>query len=169
VSTTGDTSGVRCVKGVANLPRYLQVGQAANERYLDASGQARDTRDGKAALHRLCQPRTNRGRRHGAFNPVDQPDLALFRAALAGEHTITGFRNKDLTRRLHPTAASSRVETKRRCARVSRQIAKLRGHGLVAKVPNRRLYRVTPYGNRVMSAALAVHDRDFPAAYAAAA
>jgi hypothetical protein len=33
----------------------------------------------------------------------------------------------------------------------------------------RRLYRVTPYGNRVMSAALAVHDRDFPAAYAAAA
>ena len=61
------------------------------------------------------------------------------------------------------------MEAKRRCARVSRQIAKLRGHGLVAKIPQRRIYRVTPYGLKVMSAALAMHDRDFPAAYAATA
>ena len=46
---------------------------------------------------------------------------------------------------------------------------KLRGHGLVAKIPRTRRYRVTAYGHRVMTAALAVHDRDFPAAYTAAA
>lgn len=51
---------------------------------------------------------------------------------------------------------------------MSRQIAKLRGHGLVAKVPHHRLYRVTPYGQRVMAAAIAVHDHAFPLAYAAA-
>jgi hypothetical protein len=156
-------------KGVANLPRYLQVGQGANERYLDALGQAQDTRAGKTALHRLCQPRTNRGHRHSRFNPVDRHDLALFRAALAGEHAINGFRNKDITQRLYPTSTTSRVEARRRCARTSRQIAKLRGHGLVAKIPKRRIYRVTPYGHQVMSAALTMHDRDFPAAYAAAA
>lgn len=155
-------------KGVANLPRYFQVGQGANECYLHALGSAQPTRDAKQALHRLCQPRTNRGRRHGRFNPVERTDVALFRAALAGEHTITGFRNKDITHRIYPTSATCPEETKLRCARTSRQIAKLRGHGLVAKVPHRRLYRVTPYGHRVMSAALAVHDRDFPAAYAGA-
>jgi hypothetical protein len=33
-------------------------------------------------------------------------------------------------------------------------IVKLRGHGMVAKVPRARLYRVTRYGQRVMTAAL---------------
>ena len=155
-------------KGVANLPRYFQVGQGANDRYLHALGTAQHTRDGKQALHRLCRPRTNRGRHHGRFNPVDRTDVALFRAVLAGEHTINGFRNKDLTRRLHPTPPPSRHETKRRCARISRQIAKLRGHGLVAKIPKQRLYRVTDHGLRVMTAVLAIHDRDFPTAYATA-
>jgi hypothetical protein len=155
-------------KGVANLPRYFQVGQGANERYLHALGSAQPTRGGKQALQRLCRPRTNRGRRHGRFNPVERTDVALFRAVLAGEHTITGFRNKDLARRLHPTPAPTRQETKRRCARVCRQIAKLRGHGLVAKIPKRRLYRITDYGLRVMTAVLAIHDREFPAAYAGA-
>lgn len=155
-------------KGVANLPRFFAVGQGANERYLDALGSATDTRAGTTALHRLCRPRTNRGRRHSRFNPVDNNDLALFRAVLAGEHTINGFRNKDITNRLYPSSAASRAEAKRRCARTSRQIAKLRGHGLVAKIPNRRLYRLTPYGQRVMSAALTVHDT-FRTAYATAA
>jgi len=48
--------------------------------------------------------------------------------------TLTGFRNHDLCARLYDSVASSLQETKRRCARVSRLIAKLRGHGLVAKV-----------------------------------
>lgn len=112
---------------------------------------------------------TNRGRRHARLNPIGPDDLALFRAALAGEHTIVGFRNSDLTRRLHPRPAATDAETRRRCQRTSRLIAKLRGHGLVAKVPRRRLYRVTAYGQRFMSAALAVHDRDFPSAWDTAA
>lgn len=49
-----------------------------------------------------------------------------------------------------------------------RLIAKLRGHGLVAKVRGARLYRVTPRGQRVLAAALAVHDNAFPSAYLAA-
>jgi hypothetical protein len=89
----------------------------------------------------------------------------LYRACLAGENTITGFRNKDLQKRLHSRPPRHDTEARRRCAHTSRQIAKLRGHGLVAKVPQRRVYRVTPYGQRFMSAALAVHDQHFPAAY----
>ena len=163
--TDGRRQWVPMRKGVANLPRFFTAGQAANHRYLDALGSVPDRRQARHALDRLCRPVTNRGRRHARFNPVDTHDLALFRAALAGEHTITGFRNHDLTNRLYPKPPTSRAETKRRCTRVSRQISKLRGHGLVAKIPNRRRYRVTAYGHRVMSAALTVHDT-FPDAYA---
>ena len=63
----------------------------------------------------------------------------------------------------------TRAEAHRRCERTSRLIAKLRGHGLVAKVPRSRLYRVTPYGQRVMTAALAIHDDEYARNYLAAA
>jgi hypothetical protein len=39
----------------------------------------------------------------------------------------------------------------------------------VAKVPHLRLYRVTPYGHKVMTAALAIHDDAFPDVYSQAA
>jgi hypothetical protein len=156
-------------KGVANMYRYYQVGRGANERYLDALAAAHDHRPGVAALDRHCRPVTTRGRRHSRLNPIAQADLALFRAVLAGEHTITGFRNHDLQARLWSRPARDPDEARRRCARTSRLIAKLRGHGLVAKVPRCRLYRVTPYGQRVMTAAIAIHDQHFPAAYATTA
>jgi hypothetical protein len=156
-------------KGIANLHRYYQVGAAANERYLDALAAASETRHGIAVLDRHTRPITNRGRRHPRLNPVDRDELALYRAVLAGEHTIVGFRNTHLRRRLYSQPPRGQQETRRRCAHVSRQIAKLRGHGLIAKVPKQRLYRVTAHGRRYMTAAIALHDHDFPAAYTAAA
>jgi hypothetical protein len=48
-------------------------------------------------------------------------------------------------------------------------IVKLRGHGLVAKVPRSRLYRVTNYVQRVMTAALTIHDERYPLHYLASA
>ena len=71
--------------------------------------------------------------------------------------------------RLYPHPPADAAEAHRRCARVSRLIAKLRGHGLVAKVPRSRLYRPTRHGFRVMTAALAMHVDRFPDAYNAAA
>lgn len=157
-------------KGVANLGRYYQVGRQANERYLDALAATPPHNPiGVTVLERHTRPVTNRGRRHSRLNPLSPDDLALYRAALAGEHTIVGFRNTDLTRRLHPNPAATPDEARRRCQRVSRLITKLRGHGLVAKVPRRRLYRVTPYGHRYMTAAIRLHDHDFPANWETAA
>lgn len=154
--------------GVANLWRYFQVGAGANRRYLDALAAAQPNGEGAAALGALCRSRIRLGRRYARFNPLQRPDLALFRAVLAGGNTIVGFRNHDLVARLYARPATSDDERRRRCARVSRLIAKLRGHRLIAKVRGARLYRVTPYGQRVLGAALAVHDQQFPAAYLAA-
>jgi hypothetical protein len=156
-------------KGVSDLWRTYQVGTAANHRYLDALAAAPLKGEGVAALDALCRPRTNRGRRYARFSPLNPDDLALFRAALAGEHTIRGFRNADITKRLYPRQPAGRDEAHRRCERVSRLIVKLRGHRLVAKIPRARRYRVTRYGQRVMTAAIALHDDRFADHYTAAA
>ena len=156
-------------KGVANMWRYFQVGIGANHRYLDALAAAPLKGEGVAALDALCRSRTRDGRHHARFNPLSPADRALFRAVLAGGHTIVGFRNADLVARLYPRPPTDTADAHRRCARVSRLIAKLRGHGLVAKVPRARLYRPSRYGYRVMTAALQLHDDQFPNAYLAAA
>lgn len=156
-------------KGVANVWRYYQVGMASNHRYLEALAAAPLKGEGVASLDALCRSRTREGRHHARFNPLSPQDRALFRAVLAGGHVITGFRNADLVARLYPRPPVNAQEAHRRCARVSRLIAKLRGHGLVAKVPRARLYRPTRHGYQMMTAALALHDERFPDAYLAAA
>lgn len=156
-------------KGVSDLWRTFQVGAAANHRYLDAMAAAPLKGKGVAALDALCRPRIKNGRTYARFSPLTEGDLSLFRAALAGEHAIGGFRNRDLMRRLYPTPAADPDDAHRRCERVSRLIVKLRGHGLVAKIPHARRYRVTLYGHRIMSAALYVHDHEFPLQYLDAA
>ena len=156
-------------KGVANAWRYYQVGIASNHRYLDALAATPLKGEGVAALDALCRSRTRNGRHYARFNPLSPADRALFRAVLAGGHAITGFRNADLMARLYPRPPANAQEAHRRCARVSRLIAKLRGHGLVAKVPRARLYRPTRHGHRIMTAALVLHDDRFPDAYLSAA
>jgi hypothetical protein len=156
-------------KGVSDLWRSYQVAIAANRRYLEALAAAPMKGEGVAALDALCRPRTNRGRRHARFNPLHPTDLALFRAALAGEHTIRGFGNRDIKRKLFTRPPDNLDEARRRCERVSRLIVKLRGHELIAKIPRARRYRVTPYGYRVMTSVIAVHDDFFAHQYLAAA
>jgi len=156
-------------KGVASLRTIYQAGKAANERYLDALAAAACHGEAVRSLDDLCHPKVRGRRRHPRFCPLSARDLAIFRAVLAGEHAITGFANRDLTRRMHPRPPADDAEAKRRCASSSRLIAKLRGHALIQKIPKRRRYRLTRHGQRLMTAVLLVHDRDIPDAYAAAA
>jgi len=154
-------------KGVADFWRYAQIGQAANRRYLDALALAQPTGEAIAQLDHLCQPHQKDGQRVSRFQPVAAADAALFAAVLAGEHALNGFRNRDLQARLFPKPPRSKSEQRHRSAHVTRQLAKLRGHGLIAKVPRCRLYRLTAKGTQLMAATL--HYRhDFPAAWHAA-
>jgi hypothetical protein len=169
LKTTEDTRRwVPMGKGVANFWRYYQVGQQANQRHLDALAHVQLKGEAVAELAGLCRRRTKDGKHYAKFNPVSAEDCDLFAAVMAGEHTINGFRHHDRCARLYNSVASSRQELKRRCARVSRLIVKLRGHGLDAKVKAARLYRVTARGYRRMSAALAFRREGFPQAAHAA-
>jgi hypothetical protein len=149
-------------KSVTDLARFYQLGRQANERYLDALAAATDNRAGIAVLERHTQPIHNRGRQHPRLDLLGRDQLAVFRAVLAGEHNLVGFRNHDLQRQLHPRPAADTAQTRRHCQHTSRLIAKLRAHGLITKIPRRRSYRVTGYGHRVMTTAIAIHDQQFP-------
>jgi hypothetical protein len=157
---------MRMGKGIHNLWRYVQIGEATNRRYLDALAEVKPTGHSLAQLDSLCHHRVLAGRHYARFNPVCRADSDLFAAFLSGAHLINGICNRDVQHQLWaPT--SEPIEARRRCRRISRLIAKPRGHGLLAKVPGRRRYRVTLLGRRLMSAAIHYRRRDFPDACAA--
>ena len=66
------------------------------------------------------------------------------------------------------SAARDAAETKRRTHRTSRLIAKLRGHGLITRVKNTWLYRLTAKGFKAMWPAVRFRRIDFPTAFRAA-
>ncbi|WP_291984509.1 hypothetical protein [Candidatus Accumulibacter sp. ACC007] len=152
-------------KGVSNFWRYAEVAHGANSRLIDALANAPLQGQAIEAIDRLCRSQSKAGRHVAAFNPVTAENVALFTALLAGEFAINGFRNRDLQAKLYSAPANNPAEIKRRTHRTSRLIAKLRGHGLIAKVTNSRLYRVTQNGVKAMWAAVRCRRIDFPAAF----
>ena len=119
-------------------------------------------------LDGLCRSITRQGKRFARFNPLTKSDRNLFTALLSGEFALNGFRNHTLTAKLYPKPPATPQIAKQRCMRVSRLIAKLRGHGLIAKVKNSRLYRLTKLGSRIVFAIIAFFRTQFPAAFQAA-
>jgi hypothetical protein len=149
-------------KGVSNFWRYAQVSQAANARLINALANAPLKSDATLALDGICRSRRQEGRHIAAFNPVTPQTIELFIAVLSGEFSINGFRNRDLQEKLYLSKPENREEAVRRTHRVSRMIAKLRGHRLISKVKNSRLYKVTTLGVRSMWAAIRFRKLDFP-------
>jgi hypothetical protein len=149
-------------KGVLNLRHYARVSRAANTRYLEALAVVEDLGVGRNELERRLAPVTCRGRRRRGLQPLGSADQALFTAVLRGEYAVRGFRNGELAAELYGPPVDDPGERRRRCGRVSRRIALLRAHGLLAKIPRARRYRVTPRGQRFMSTALQLRARFFP-------
>jgi hypothetical protein len=154
-------------KGIHNLWRYVQIGEAINRRYLDALAVVTPTIPAIEQLDSLCRPRLQNGQQFARFNPVARADSEFFQAVLSGAHLINGFSNRDLQRQLWNSPPTDPNEVRRRCRRVCRLIRKLRGHALVAKIQGRRRYRVTLRGRRLLAAALHYRHRHFPEALAA--
>src|SRR5512134_2860122 len=149
-------------KGVANFWRYAEVAHAANARLLNALARVPLKGEATSELDALCRPATATGTRVAAFNPVHPDTADLFAAVLSGDFAINGFRNRDLRGKLYPAAATDAAETKRRTHRTSRLIAKLRGHGLITRIKNSRIYRLTTRGLKAMWPAVRFRRSDFP-------
>jgi len=101
---------------------------------------------------RVCRPVRKQGRRHRGLRPFGD-DAWLLQTVNRAEFVIAGFRNRDIRSYL-PHPATSAKKCRRQAAAVGRQLAMLRAHGLIRRVPGRLLYHVTPKGRRLITALL---------------
>jgi hypothetical protein len=149
-------------KRISNLYRYAEVSLQANRNYLAALAEV-DTSSMQAAakMRRAATPIRQRGRSYRGFNPASTEDVRLFAAVLRGEHAIHGFRNENVRRHLFGEAIRPKVR-RRHAARVSRLLKRLHAHGLIAKIPRSRRWRITVRGRTLMIATCKFHHEEFP-------
>lgn len=150
-------------KNLAFLGRFAEVSCQATHRYLNALAVVEDPRVSARVVDRACQPVPFNGRRRRALNPLSCEDQQLFIAVLRGEHLQRGFYARAIARHLGVVPSADPQQQRRRGARVSRRLHLLRAHGLIAKIPHTRRYRVTTKGFAFMSSAIYLRHKAFPA------
>jgi len=98
------------------------------------------------------------------FNPLAQHDATLFKSLMAGEHCLHGFTNRDIRARLMSTQllGGCASDPKKASAKVGRCFRRLPAHGLIAKIPRTRRWRVTDYGRKVMGTTVYLREHHFP-------
>lgn len=145
---------IRMPKRITSLKRYADISLRANRSYLQALACVDNPAETYRHLDRLCEPQKLAAGRVRGLNPLRKKDWELFEAVVRGEHFIQGFRAVDLATRLELVAPQDRQERKRFSAKLNRKLRLLRGHGLIAKIPHSRRYRITDTGMKLMNAAL---------------
>ena len=155
-------------KGVANLFRYAEICRGANRRYLDALATVEPPVEAMCGLRHLARSKRRGGRSYRGFNPVAEDDLQLFAAIFRGEHALSGVRNKNVRRQLFGEAPDPE-RRRRQATKVSRLFRRLHVHGLLAKIPRSRRWRLTDRGNLLLSTFLKCHHEKYPELLAALA
>jgi DNA-binding IclR family transcriptional regulator len=88
---------------------------------------------------------------------------------LLGEHALHGFTNRDLRHKLARTSYSLAPDADKRSGQVTRFLRRLHAHGLVAKIPHSRRWRVSLAGRRTMTTAIKLREVADPSLFVATA
>lgn len=134
----------RMKKTIYSLGALREVLAAANRRYLEFLSSLDDPSGGVGKLKRLSATVREQARSYRGFNFFDPQDELLFEVIARGEFNISGFRNRMLRRRL-PGLSSGQV---------SRQLKRLRTHGLIKKTAHGYKYYLTALGRQVTALGL---------------
>lgn len=146
-------------KGVGDLHRRAQICEAINGRYLHALASVQPGESVGHLVKSVCRPVQQKGRRYRGLNPWAEPDAALLKLINRGEWTLSGFSNRDLRSALYPRNVNS-IEQRRQSGRITRALARLRAHRIIAKISGTYRYRLTKQGRRILTALLAAHQAD---------
>jgi hypothetical protein len=146
-------------RGVADLYRRAQISRAANERYLTALAAASITTPLAQEAAKVCEPVRRDQRRYRALNPFEATDAQLLAAVNRGEWVLKGFRNAEI-RILLFGQAKDQKQQRSQAAKVSRRLALLHAHGLIAKVSRTYRWQVTQKAHRILTALLAARQAD---------
>lgn len=142
-------------KGIADIPRRVALAQATNARYLDALSVVALPTPVHQLLDPVSQRRVVNGRPYRALRPITAEESGCLRRLIDGRALVAGVRAADLRAALSPGRPRDVIDQQRLTGRVSRLLRLYRAHNLIAKVSRTRVYRVTPKGHQVITAALA--------------
>ncbi len=142
--------------------RWRQFVAATNARYLEALAAIENPAAAHKQLERVCEPVRYKSRRQRGINPLRRDDRELLKAVMRGEHCIHGLRNRNLTIALGLPMPKDPDEARRQSARITRKLHLLHAHGLIAKIPRSRRWRVTARGAAVMGAAIHYREQALP-------
>jgi hypothetical protein len=144
-------------KGICDMYRRGQVCRAANHRYLEALASVTGSSSLLQEAAEVSRPITRHGKRYRGLNALADKDHALLRAVSRGEFALAGLRNAELRALLYPAqgAKTDQRQIRRTSAAITRQLALLRAHGLLRKLPRSHRYQLTAKGRRIITALLA--------------
>ncbi len=145
-------------KGLADIPRRVELSSAANQRYLEALSVVGEQQPCREIFDPVSRPIVRNARPYRPLRPISPEDARIFAVLIKGELTLQGFRNKDLRQQIYPYSDRDPDQKRKAAARITRLLRLLRAHGLVHKSPRGRYYTVSPRGQKLMSAALVVRD-----------
>jgi len=100
------------------------------------------------------------------FQSGNRGETENFRALLSGEHAISSFSNLDIRKK--PAGSpylKDILDARRQSAKVTRIFNRCHAHGLIAKIPHSRRWRLTKQGRVAMAASIQLRDTQFPTTY----
>lgn len=135
-------------KTVYSLSALTGIMYACNRRYLEFLSSLDDDTAGRRHLETLSRPVRDERRSYRGLNFFDPDDRALLLALVRGEFNLRGFQVRDVRRILSHLNG----------AQLSRQVKRLRMHGLVKRVRGTYKYYLTRLGRRVVAAAFRLRE-----------
>lgn len=127
-----------------HLPELISKARQINQRLLMIEQAGQSCAIGTALFERIHQPYNREGQRTGALRFGDQRATALAGALCTVLGAVTGFTNKSL----RPLVAGQ-LDQPYSQHKMSYDLRRLRLHGLIARVPHKNTYTLTPEGIRV--------------------
>jgi hypothetical protein len=140
-----------------NLPALRELGEAINERLIEHEADAETARLAGPELADLVRPTIKADRRIPALRFGDPRVMALLAAVVMHAHLPAGFSNAQLRR--HVAALLSIPLGEYTSARMTYDLGRLVGHGLIVRVPKSQRYRPTADGLRQAAFLTKLADR----------
>ena len=145
-------------KSISNLYRYAEVSKAANARFLNSMCNIIPAGSIEKEINGICGKKVMGNRTYTGYNVWSVETFRLFETISDGKYVIRGFTNKEIRRSI----CTDNPDTARERGRMSRELAKLRAHGLIRRIPHSRRYLVSDKGRRVMGALIETKRKIYP-------
>jgi hypothetical protein len=156
-TTINDTYDLGIGRRLQHLAEVRARGEAMNERLLEHEAGAETARLAGPELTDLVRPTTRHHRRIAGLRLGDPRVMALLAAVVMFAHLPAGFSNAQLRR--HVAALLSIPLGEYTSARMTYDLGRLAGHGLIERLPRSHRYRLTADGLRQAAFLTALADR----------